>query len=344
MKRTKMMVKLCWLVPLMALFQTKGFAADEPVKYPDQAIRLVVPFAAGGGVDTAARLVAKQMQGKLGVNILVDNRPGGNGTIGGKIVQSAPADGYTLLFSAATHILAKEVMSSVPYDPIADFMPVARVGEAPLLMVISPKFKGKKLNEVMAAAKARPEEWNAAIPAMGAPSHLATLLMAKKSNLNFALVPYKGTAPALIDVAGQYGVHAIEHGNMSVELKEYTYQGAWASERKIAGQRDMLVRGLAAYGRLYRFVQQPDSLKAFVKARKVVFPRAPDSEHEVMWNYIQTYRPFAVNIAVSPERLRYMQELNVSFKVQQHVLPFERVADMSLAADAVKLLGGSAPA
>ena len=202
MKRTKMMVKLCWLVPLMALFQTKGFAADEPVKYPDQAIRMIVPFAAGGGVDTAARLVAKQMQGKLGVNILVDNRPGGNGTIGGKMVQSAPADGYTLLFSAATHILAKEVMSSVPYDPIADFMPVARVGEAPLLMVISPKFKGKKLNEVMAAAKARPEEWNAAIPAMGAPSHLATLLMAKKSNLNFALVPYKGTAPALIDVAG----------------------------------------------------------------------------------------------------------------------------------------------
>jgi tripartite-type tricarboxylate transporter receptor subunit TctC len=202
MKKLKFIFKLWCFFGLTVLFQAKVAVAQEQLKYPDQSIRLIVPFAAGGGVDTAARLVAKQMQGKMGVNVLVDNRPGGNGTVGGKMVQTAQADGYTLLFSAATHILAKEVMSSVPYDPIADFSPVARVGEAPLLMVISPKFKGKKLSEVIMAAKARPEEWNVAIPAMGAPSHLATLLMAKKSNLNFSLVPYKGTAPALIDVAG----------------------------------------------------------------------------------------------------------------------------------------------
>lgn len=202
MKKLKFIFKLWCFFGLTVLFQAQVAVAQEQLKYPDQSIRLIVPFAAGGGVDTAARLVAKQMQGKMGVNVLVDNRPGGNGTIGGKMVQTAQADGYTLLFSAATHILAKEVMSSVPYDPIADFSPVARVGEAPLLMVISPKFKGKKLSEVIMAAKARPEEWNVAIPAMGAPSHLATLLMAKKSNLNFSLVPYKGTAPALIDVAG----------------------------------------------------------------------------------------------------------------------------------------------
>jgi tripartite-type tricarboxylate transporter receptor subunit TctC len=202
MKKLKVILKLSCFFTLLVLFQNKVAEAQEQLKYPDQSIRLIVPFAAGGGVDTAARLVAKQMQGKMGVNILVDNRPGGNGTIGGKIVQMAQADGYTLLFSAATHILAKEVMSNVPYDPIADFAPVARVGEAPLLMVISPKFKGKKLSELITAAKAHPEEWNVAIPAMGAPSHLATLLMAKKSNLNFSLVPYKGTAPALIDVAG----------------------------------------------------------------------------------------------------------------------------------------------
>jgi len=202
MKKLKFIFKLWCFFGLTVLFQAQVAVAQEQLKYPDQSIRLIVPFAAGGGVDTAARLVAKQMQGKMGVNVLVDNRPGGNGTIGGKMVQTAQADGYTLLFSAATHILAKEVMSSVPYDPIADFSPVARVGEAPLLMVISPKFKGKKLSEVIMAAKARPEEWNVAIPAMGAPSHLATLLMAKKSNLSFSLVPYKGTAPALIDVAG----------------------------------------------------------------------------------------------------------------------------------------------
>ncbi len=183
-------------------FELGQSSAQDLGKYPEQPIRLIVPFAPGGGVDTAARLVAKQMQGKLGVTIVVDNRAGGNGTIGSKVVQSANPDGYTLLFSAATHILAKEVMSTVPYDPIDDFLPVARVGEAALLMVISPNLKEKKLSEVILSAKTHPEEWNVAIPAMGAPSHVATLFMAKKSNLTFSLVPYKGTAPALVDVAG----------------------------------------------------------------------------------------------------------------------------------------------
>lgn len=124
---------------------------------------------------------------------------------------------------------------------------------------------------------------------------------------------------ALIDTAGQYGVHLIEHGHLLVELKDYTYQGAW--ESKIATEPDTLVRALAAYGKLYRFVQRPDS-------------RAPDSDHETAWHCIQTCRPFAVELALSPERLRYMQELNVGFQVQREVLPFSRVA--------VKLLGGPA--
>ncbi len=147
---------------------------------------------------------------------------------------------------------------------------------------------------------------------------------------------------AYIGAAAQYGVHALEHGNMSVELTEYTYQGAWTSQRMIARRRDVLVRALAAYGRLYRFVQQPDGRSAFFRARRVVYPRAPDSEHEASWNYVQTYKPYAVNLGLTPERLRYMQELNVSFKVQKGILPFEGVSDMSLAADAVKLLGGRA--
>lgn len=146
---------------------------------------------------------------------------------------------------------------------------------------------------------------------------------------------------ALIGASSQYGVHLVEHGNMSVELSEYTYQGAWTTVDKIATERDVLVRGLAAYGRLYRFVQRPDSRMAYLQARRSVFPRAPDSDHELSWNYIQAYKPYAVDLALTPERLRYMQELNVGFKVQQDILPFDRVADMSLAADAVKLLGGS---
>ena len=142
----------------------------------------------------------------------------------------------------------------------------------------------------------------------------------------------------LIESAAEHHVHLIEHGNMSIELKEYTYQGAWASDQKIAAERNVLVRALAAYGKLYRLVQNPESKEAFFRARRTVFANAPMSDHQALWDYIQTYKPFAVNLALSPERLRYMQMLNVGFKVQKQILPFERVADMSLAADAVKLM------
>ena len=174
----------------------------QTARFPDHMIRIVVPFAAGGGVDNAARLLGEQLRKQLGVQVIVDNRAGANGTLGGKNVATSTADGYTLLFSAATHVLAKQVMSNAPYDPQTDFAPVARVGEAPLMLVIAPQLQQSKLSDVLAAARQQPEKWTAAIPAAGAPSHLATLLLAKQGNLKFTFVPYKGTQPALADVAG----------------------------------------------------------------------------------------------------------------------------------------------
>jgi ABC-type nitrate/sulfonate/bicarbonate transport system substrate-binding protein len=145
-------------------------------------------------------------------------------------------------------------------------------------------------------------------------------------------------AAALITESAQYHVRPIPHGNMTVELPQYTYQGAWTSDRKIATNRDALVRALAAYAKMYRFTQTPEAKGPFIQARRSVFPMAPQSDHEAEWNYIQTYKPFAVDLTLTPDRLRYMQDLNVSFQVQKSILPFERVADMSLAADALKLL------
>ena len=171
-------------------------------KFPDNMIKIVVPFAAGGGVDAAARLLARQLQADLNVNVLVDNRTGGSGTIGGKAVQTAHPDGYTLLFSAATHVLASHVLATPPYDPVTDFAPIARVGEAPLLIVIPPTAPQKTLREVVEAAGKPGAQWNAAIPALGAPSHLATLLLAKQGKLNLTMTPYRGTAPSATDVAG----------------------------------------------------------------------------------------------------------------------------------------------
>ncbi len=172
-------------------------------KFPDGPIKMIVPFAPGGGVDSAARLIARQLGTNLNVPVVVENRPGANGSVGGKFVQTAQADGQTLLFSASTHVLARQVMATPPYDPVTDFAAVARVGEAPLMMVISPNLPQTKLSEVVAAARQNPEKWTAALPALGAAAHLGTLMFAKQGGLTqLTTAVYKGTAPALTDVAG----------------------------------------------------------------------------------------------------------------------------------------------
>jgi tripartite-type tricarboxylate transporter receptor subunit TctC len=195
------MISLTKKMLSIALLTATAFASAQ-TKFPDGTIKLIVPFAAGGGVDNAARLIAKQMQSNLNVPILVENKPGASGTIGAKFVQTSPADGQTLLFSASTHALTKLVIANSPYDPFTDFSYVARVGEAPLLMVIAPALPQTKLKEVMDAAKQNPDKWTAGLPALGAASHLATLMFAKEGGLNLTMTAYKGTAPALTDVAG----------------------------------------------------------------------------------------------------------------------------------------------
>lgn len=193
-------MKLCLAAAAAALTMLPAWAQSG--KFPDKMMRIVVPFAAGGGVDQTARVLATQLGHQLGVSVIVENKPGASGVLGGRFVQTAPADGYTLLFSAATHVLAREVLSNAPYDPQTDFAPVARVGEAPLMLVIAPTLAPQKLQDLTAAIRKEPEKWSAGIPAAGAPSHLATLLLAQQARLKLTYVAYKGTQPALVDVAG----------------------------------------------------------------------------------------------------------------------------------------------
>ncbi len=190
------------LLAAMALSASLPVLAQANFPERDKPLKIIVPFAAGGGVDAAARLLGTQLQKQLGITVIVENKAGGSGTIGGKAVQTSPADGHTLLFSAATHVLAKQVLSAPPYDPQTDFAPVARTGTAPLMLVAAPAKPQSKLADILAAIKKEPDKWTAGIPAAGAPSHLATLLMAKQADVKLSLVPYKGTQPALMDVAG----------------------------------------------------------------------------------------------------------------------------------------------
>ena len=143
---------------------------------------------------------------------------------------------------------------------------------------------------------------------------------------------------AVIDQAGKFKVRFIPESNLAIELPEYTYQGAWASERAIETKRDLLTRTLAAYAKLYRFVHKPEARESFHKAYLAVLKNGSAEDAEAMWNFVQTYKPYAENLVLEPERLRFMQQLNVDLEVQKTVLPYERVADTSVARDALKLL------
>ena len=153
----------------------------------DAPIRIVVPFAAGGGVDVFARLISEKLRQKHGVTVVVDNRAGANGSIGGNAVRMAKPDGTTLLFSAGTHVMARQVMKSAPYDPLADFTAIARVGEAPMMLIASPKVAPNNVGELIAEARKAPEKWTFATSALGAPGHLAELEFNRLSGLNLLI-------------------------------------------------------------------------------------------------------------------------------------------------------------
>lgn len=171
-------------------------------KFGDRPIRLIVPFAAGGGVDVFARLLSEKLRQRNGLTIVVENKAGASGSIGGNAVRIAEPDGTTLLFSAGTHVMAQQVMKSAPYDPIADFAAIARVGEAPMMLVAAPNVVANNIAELIAEIRTAPQKWTFATSALGAPGHLAELDFIRLSGLNLPIQPYRGTAPALNDIAG----------------------------------------------------------------------------------------------------------------------------------------------
>jgi tripartite-type tricarboxylate transporter receptor subunit TctC len=183
-----------------SLIARPAHAESYPVA--SHTIRLIVPFAAGGGVDVLARLYAEALKDAHGLTVVVENRGGANGSLGGQMVHQAPPDGYTLLFSASTHTMARLVMRNAPYDPLTEFTPIARVGEAPMLVIVSAGRPQKTIAEVIADARKAPERWIFAASSLGSMGYLATVAFNQNAGLNLTITSYRGTAPALTDVAG----------------------------------------------------------------------------------------------------------------------------------------------
>lgn len=177
---------------------------------PSRTIRIVVPVAAGGGVDTFARLIANKIRQLRDITCVVENRTGGNSTIGGLEVQRAAPDGTTVLFHASTHNVARLVLKNPPYDPVKDFTPIALAGDAPLIHIIAKDRPEKTPAEITAAAKKDPNAWTFATAQLGAPGHLAEVAFNQYAGTAVPIVPYRGTAPAANDVAGGHVPMMIE--------------------------------------------------------------------------------------------------------------------------------------
>lgn len=169
--------------------------------YPSRTIRLIVPYPPGGATDAMARIAAQKLQEKLGVTVVVENRAGANGAIGSQAALAAPADGYTLLGSASIHVMARHVMRAAPYDPVEDFAPVARTASGPLVLVMDPRRPQTTIPAIVEAAKREPARWTFATSSLGSAGHLGTIEFNRSTGSSIEIVGYRGTAPALTDVA-----------------------------------------------------------------------------------------------------------------------------------------------
>src|ERR1700683_3361567 len=178
--------------------------------FPERPIRVIVPVAPGGGVDTFARLIAAKISPARKADFVIENRTGGNGTVGGLDVQRAAPDGYTVLFHASTHNVARLVMADWPDDPLTVFTPIALAGEAPLIHIIANSRPEKTIADIVAAAKAKPDDWSFATAQLGAPGHLAEVAFNQYTGVNVPIGASRGTAPAANDVAGGHVPMMIE--------------------------------------------------------------------------------------------------------------------------------------
>ena len=170
--------------------------------YPARAVRIIVPFAAGGPADIYARFVAQRLAEAMGQPFTVDNRPGGGSVIGTDAAAKAPPDGYTLLMMSNTHTVNESLIPNKPYGLLKDFVAVAPVNSSELVLVVHPRTGFATLKDLIAAAKARPKGMNYASSGPGTPYHMAGELFKTMAGVDITHVPYKGSSGARTDVLG----------------------------------------------------------------------------------------------------------------------------------------------
>ena len=202
----KIMLKNVLRIALYFLGMTL-IAATAPVmaqnNYPNKSIRLIVPFAPGGVTDTSGRFIADQLSRRIGQTIIVENKPGASGNIGAAMVANAEPDGYTLVLGFdGTIVINPHVFPSIPFDPVKDFAPVGKIGDAILILVAHPSLAANNVKELIALSKTEPNGLNYGTSGLGSTPHLAGETLNIVAGAKLVHVPYKGGGQAMIDLQG----------------------------------------------------------------------------------------------------------------------------------------------
>ena len=191
------------LAALLAALPLQGTLAQTTAK-------LIVPAAAGGTTDLLSRLYAQWLSEEWGRTVVAENRPGAGGVIASQFVAKAPADGTTLMLAAPSHVTNSGMMEKIPYDPLKDFTPIAKLLTFGSVLVIHPSIPAQDLNQFLVYAKANPGKLTWALGATGTSQHLAGVMLAKQAGVSWVTVPYKGGGPAMNDLLGGHASFMIE--------------------------------------------------------------------------------------------------------------------------------------
>lgn len=179
-----------------------GVWAQTPAAdYPNKPVKVIVPYAAGGGTDIVARLISHKLSDRMNQRFLVDNRPGGGGSLATELVVRSPADGYTLLFHTGSLAIDPSFKKNLSYDVRKDLVPISQAVSGPFFLVASPAFPANTAAEVIAYARANPKKVNFGSPGIGSSVHLAGELFKSMAGIDIVHIPYKGAAPALAGLA-----------------------------------------------------------------------------------------------------------------------------------------------
>jgi len=200
---------------LFSAFMLPAFAQQ----YPSKPVRIVVPFAPGGGSDFIARFMAQRLTESLGAQVIVENKPGAGGVLGIEQGIKSPADGYTLTLIASSYTVNPSIYK-LNFDPVTDITPIIQMSQGPLLVVVTPALPVKNIKELIALARSKPGEVTFASSGQGSVIHLATELFGTMAKVKMNHIPYKGTGPALTDtLAGQTNVFFSSTANAMPHVK-----------------------------------------------------------------------------------------------------------------------------